>query len=142
MNPSPPKSRLIYWAYSYLHIISVYILYRDELVAMMNNQLYQKSFYLQEFIQWGNCSSPIAPLRCRYRRIFQSRSTSLCLYLLTHTVAHKIVQGIHDNCLVHAQTVRTVGDIRSARYLILDFRDALYNRIDSLASLYRVCHAA
>ena len=40
--------------HSYLHIISVYILYRDELVAMMNNQLYQKSFYLQEFIQWGN----------------------------------------------------------------------------------------
>ena len=45
-----------------------------------------------------------------------------------NTVAHKIVQGIHDNCLVHAQTVRTVSDIRSARYLILDFRDALYNR--------------
>ena len=38
------------------HIISVYILYRDELVTMMNNQLYQKSFYLQEFIQWGNRS--------------------------------------------------------------------------------------
>ena len=42
--------------HSYLHIIAVYILYRDELVAMMNNQLYQKSFYLQEFIQWGNRS--------------------------------------------------------------------------------------
>ena len=42
--------------HSYLHIISVYILYRDELVAMMNNQLYQKSFYLQKFIQWGNRS--------------------------------------------------------------------------------------
>ena len=41
---------------SYLHIIAVYILYRDGLVAMMNNQLYQKSFYLQEFIQWGNRS--------------------------------------------------------------------------------------
>ena len=42
--------------HSYLHIISVYILNRDELVAMMNNQLYQKAFYFQKFIQWGNRS--------------------------------------------------------------------------------------
>ncbi len=107
---------------SYLHIVAVHILYRDGLFAIMNNQLYQQVLPPPGAYPWGNCSiADCAGWAAATVESFNPAARALCLHLLTHTIAHKIVQGIHDNCLVHAQTVRTVGDIRSAGYLIFLF---------------------
>ena len=129
--------------YRQFNIVALHILHHDMLFSVVYDQLHQQVFHLQQLVQRRHAphGSLHSLLWGSSLRVSQPSCAPFSLHLLAHTVSHEVVQRIHDNRLVHAQSVGAVGDIRGSGNLVLDLRDALHDAVDCLASLHRIGHA-